>query len=253
MEHGQRLLPLPRLLATHRRSKAQHIGFNSRFKTNSKYGQRQKCHCLAFSHTLLAAHTLNAFAFTCASGMALNKASACCHCPPFSQALLAELQLMTSASGMAWNNASACCHCLPFSQALIIELRQITSTCAFALGVARNKTSASLLPQALTALVETTMYEQFGTLADNAVISSKHASSHCPSFEHIEIPAVHSLVSACTSFFMNTSGCAAIACPRLAGRLSICLSGWPVGHSALALSGGTFASPPTSPAGLASL
>ena len=57
--------------------------------------------------------------------------SACCHCPPFSQALMAELLLMTFGSknrcvASPHSSPNACCRCPPLTQALMAELELMT-------------------------------------------------------------------------------------------------------------------------------
>eukprot|EP00959_Pyramimonas_sp_CCMP1952_P378799 7934761-Pyramimonas_sp.AAC.1 len=61
-----------------------------------------------------------------ASHISLSSATARCHCPPFSQAPIPALQLMTLGNTFAFHislsSARARCHCSPFSHALIPAL-----------------------------------------------------------------------------------------------------------------------------------
>ena len=68
----------------------------------------------------------NLTCLTAAGPVATRNAYACCHVPPFSQALIAALYGMVSCSTadgpIAPNSAKSCCHFPPFSQALIAAL-----------------------------------------------------------------------------------------------------------------------------------
>ena len=85
------------------------------------------CHCMAFSHALMAALQLIALGSTVAASMSPNNVMARCHCIAFSHALMAALKVTTFgvmfALCMSSKKLNACCQRMAFSHALITALK----------------------------------------------------------------------------------------------------------------------------------